>query len=190
MQDSTLGPQMPITLITGDLYTHNNRLVHLITGQWGEDITSTTKGSFIDKTYSYTIPDDYRGVPVVLKDLKVAAFIAEGKQEIVTGAKAYPGTPAAIIAGIDELNRNLTASIYPNPASDVLSVDFKLEKPKNVEIKLYDLSGSLIKAKSYGVLRSGKMNIKLSTSDLKDGLYFLSLNVGKQKTVQKIAISK
>ena len=54
-----------------------HRLVWLITGQWGEIITTTTAGTFIDETYTYDIPDDYNGVPVKIEDLEVVAFVTE-----------------------------------------------------------------------------------------------------------------
>jgi len=62
----------------------------MLTGQWGEDITTTTQGSFVDKTYIYTIPAYYNDVTAVLRDLEIAAFVAEGNQEIISGVRAEP----------------------------------------------------------------------------------------------------
>jgi len=88
MQNNTLGPQSGGG--AGNEYVHMHRLVHMITGQWGEDITTTTTGTFVDRTLTYTIPADYNGVPVELEDMEVAAFVAEGNQEIISGKGAYP----------------------------------------------------------------------------------------------------
>ncbi len=72
---------------TGE-YCHMHMLRHLITGQWGEDISPVTAGSKITKTYTYTIPEQISDEEVVLKHLKVVAFVAESKREVITGCEA------------------------------------------------------------------------------------------------------
>lgn len=88
LQDNTLGPQTGGNM--GNNYVHMHRLVHFLTGQWGEDVTSTSEGDFSEFTFTYELPNDYRGIEVVLENLKVAAYIAEGNQEILTGANIQP----------------------------------------------------------------------------------------------------
>jgi len=66
-------------------YEHNHMLRHLLTGQWGEVITSVS-GSVITKQYTYTIPADLNGITYELGDLEIVAFIAEGQQNIISGA--------------------------------------------------------------------------------------------------------
>ena len=88
MQNNTLGPQSGGGM--GNEYVHMHRLVDMITGQWGEDITTTNQGAFIDRTYTYTIPADYNGVTAMIQDMEVAAFVAEGNQEVISGAAVEP----------------------------------------------------------------------------------------------------
>ena len=71
-------------------YNHMHRLVHMITGTWGESISPTTTGTFIDKTYTYTIPADYNDIPVEIADLEIVAFISETHQEIPSGSGCFP----------------------------------------------------------------------------------------------------
>lgn len=86
LQDNTLGPQ--IGGGADDNYNHMHRLIEMITGQWGVEISTTTASSFVDKTFTLEIPFDYRGVPVDLDNLKVVAFVTESQQEIITGKGA------------------------------------------------------------------------------------------------------
>src|SRR5690554_1993546 len=86
LQNNTKGPQTGGG--AGNNYNHMHRLVHLITGQWGEVINSTTAGTFVDRTFTYTIPADYNGVPAILDDMEVVAFITETQREIPTGQRA------------------------------------------------------------------------------------------------------
>ena len=88
LQNNTLGPQTGGNM--GDEYVHMHRLVEMITGLWGIEISNTTSGTFIDETYTYPIPADYNGVPVEISDLEVVAFITETHQEIPSGSGAYP----------------------------------------------------------------------------------------------------
>lgn len=94
-QDNVLGSQVGMSLnpdqVVGTQYRHMHMLRHLITGQWGEEITTTTQGSFVEKTYNYTIPANLgspNAIPAYLEDLHFIAFVAQGHQEILTGCEA------------------------------------------------------------------------------------------------------
>lgn len=92
LQNNVLGAQQgssynPSQIINGQ-YNHMHMLRHLVTGQWGEDITATTKGTFVEKQYTYTAPEHIKNVELALEDLEIVVFIAEGRQEILNGAKA------------------------------------------------------------------------------------------------------
>ena len=94
-QDNVLGSQVGMSLnpdqVVGTQYRHMHMLRHLITGQWGEETTTTTQGSFVEKTYNYTIPANLgspNAIPAYLEDLHFIAFVAQGHQEILTGCEA------------------------------------------------------------------------------------------------------
>ncbi len=69
----------------GSNYEHNHMLRHLLTGQWGFEISETTEGSLYSATLYYEIPNDYTDIEVVLEDLYFAAFVSETHQEIISG---------------------------------------------------------------------------------------------------------
>jgi len=189
LQNNTKGFQ--IGPYGGNEYVHMRRLIHMITGLWGEDVTTTTKGSFIDKTYTYTIPADYNGVPAILKDLEVVAFIAEGKQEIITGTNTFPSLSGNTTTSVNEIvNDGLSLNIFPNPVNDVLNVGFELEKLTSVKVHIYNITGSLIKTLSYGILEASKQNLKFSVSELTQGMYYLSIDTGYEITTKKIIVAK
>ena len=95
IQDNVLGTQIGGSTynpaqVVGSQYRHMHMLRHLITGQWGEDITTTTQGSFVEKTYTYTIPETLgspNAITAKLEDLSFIAFVAQGQQEILTGCE-------------------------------------------------------------------------------------------------------
>ena len=87
---STWYPQM---VDSNDLYRHMHVVRHMITGQWGDIIDTTTAGSFIHRTYSYVIPDSIRNVAINdFCDLEIVAFVSESNQEILSACRAsYAG---------------------------------------------------------------------------------------------------
>ena len=62
----------------------------MITGQWGADITQTSAGSLYSNTFTYTIPEHLNQIPILLENLRIAAFVAEGQQEIISGLQVKP----------------------------------------------------------------------------------------------------
>lgn len=104
LQNNVPGPQSgasanPAQVLPNGDYNHMHMLRHLITGQWGEVIDTTSQGTLIQRTYTYTIPADINGVAMELGNLEVVGFIAEGQQEIITGAEAAMNFVAP--AGVD-----------------------------------------------------------------------------------------
>ncbi len=88
LQNNTLGAQTGGGL--GSNYVHQHRLINMLTGQWGEDITTTTSGSLVTKTYTYSIPASYNLISAEMGDFEVVAFVSEGTQTIVSGAETTP----------------------------------------------------------------------------------------------------
>ncbi len=102
MQDETVGPQLgandfnPSYVVSSSPnsnyqhneydYRHMDRLVDMVDGISGDAITTTSTGSFIDRTYTYTLPEMYNDVPVDLAEIEVAAFVTGG-DEIINGYK-------------------------------------------------------------------------------------------------------
>ncbi|MCK9448345.1 MAG: Omp28-related outer membrane protein [Bacteroidales bacterium] len=94
LQNNILGSQSGMEYnplqIVGDEYNHMHTLRDIITSVWGDEITTTSQGSLIEKKYEYLIPEiigDPNGVEVILADLEFLAFIAEGDYFIITANK-------------------------------------------------------------------------------------------------------
>ena len=66
-------------------YNHQHMLRHLMTGQWGDVISTTAAGTLVSRSYTWNIPADINSIPVEIADLEVVAFITEGQQFIVSG---------------------------------------------------------------------------------------------------------
>lgn len=150
MQDNIAGPQTgssayPAQVLPNGDYNHQHMLRDLITPQWGEEITATSMSNTVTKTYTYSIPNDIKGVPVVLGDLDIAGFVAEGQTDIITGAKGplnYTAPSGAIIADL-EASTNMS---YPDDycastvTPEITVVNNSSQSVSNFEVS-YSLNG-------------------------------------------------
>ncbi|WP_310992527.1 T9SS type A sorting domain-containing protein [Aequorivita marina] len=88
VQNNTTGPQTGGG--QGSNYNHMHRLIDMVTGQWGEEITQTTEGTFIERDYTYPIPPHNNFVPVEIGELEVVVFMTETHQGIISGNGTTP----------------------------------------------------------------------------------------------------
>lgn len=92
-QNDIPGPQSgaathnPSQILPNGKYNHLHMLRDMITGQWGDKIDTTTKGTLIQRQYTYNIPGDINNVLVEMSKLEVIGFIAESHQEIINAAE-------------------------------------------------------------------------------------------------------
>lgn len=88
LQNNTRGPQTGGN--QGNNYNHMHRLIDMVTGQWGEEITQTTAGTFVDRTFTYPLMNHNHSIPVEIGELEVVAFVTETHQGAISGSRATP----------------------------------------------------------------------------------------------------
>ena len=80
---------------------------------------------------------------------------------------------------------------YPNPFNSMTNVKVQMLKQGFAEIKIFDLTGRLIKTLISQKLNSGEHNFKFDASDLSSGVYFYSLFVnGMRVDTKKLMLIK
>jgi len=104
-------------------------------------------------------------------------------------------TPFTILSSSDfEVANNTEAIQYPNPASDVTYVSFKLHKDSNVNLNLFDQQGRSV----YTILENEKWGygkyiipIKVSELGLGNGSYYCKLSIDEKiETLTMIVINE
>lgn len=78
----------PAQVLPGGKYVHHHALRDLLTGQWGEEITTVNKGDFVEKTYTATLPEVIGNVNLELIDLQIVAFVTETRNEVMNACEA------------------------------------------------------------------------------------------------------
>ncbi len=149
LQNGVAGPQVgaatlyPEMLNPDGTYNHQHMLRHLMTGQWGADIDTTTAGTLISRSYTWTIPANINSIPVEIADLEVVVFVSETQQDIVSGTGGtidyvnFPFSVNAKMRGVSSETQVCALEVNPsvqfqNFGSDTItSIDFS-----------YDVNGS------------------------------------------------
>ncbi len=79
-------------------------------------------------------------------------------------------------------------SLYPNPTVDEVSLNYQLQNKSNVQVNIYDLSGRLIEQVLNESQSAGKKTTSHQVSDLNNGIYIITLQVGRQVSAKKMVI--
>lgn len=127
-----------------------------------------------------------------------SASIAFSAYNWVFGQSGMPTMQGNSELYIDNLNfDNLISSIsdqpsvnnffdlYPNPASDIISIDFNNVKNDNFTFSIYNVFGSLIKTE---ILNENQQQI--SINDLSDGVYIVEVKSADVTSNKKIIIQR
>lgn len=95
VQDNIKGTQdgselNPLQVLSDGSYMHLHVLRDLLTGIEGDVVETTTQGSFVSRTYTLELPEDYRYVPVDFLQLQVVAFVTESELEVLNVCRTEP----------------------------------------------------------------------------------------------------
>ena len=94
-----------------------------------------------------------------------------------------------INVGINEAQGDLTAAVYPNPASTKLTVTFTYDKEEAYTARITDLTGRVVISET-GTVINGDNTMVYNTSGLSNGMYILELRTATKSLVTKINIAK
>ena len=180
LQDNVVGPQVgssanPSQQLSNGQYNYMHMLRHLITGQWGDEITTVTQGTLVQRQYTYTLPADINGVNLDINNIKIVGFVAEGHQEIVTGSEGV----LYYSSGAEEYDLSV-AKVYPNPSSGSIFI----ENATGMQLQIFDINGGLVYQKNN---LTQKENFQLNLSN---GIYLAKFMKDDKVAVKKIIITK
>lgn len=156
----------------GSSYTHNHIMRHLLTGQWGDEITTTTQGTLVTRTYSYIVPP-----AINIDNCDISLFVTQNDNKNThTGVTMVAKNGTTV--GVSE-NGNLAAvGVYPSPAEDFLYITGLTNEV--TDIKIVNVIG-----KTVAQIHPGKEMIEQNVSELASGVYFVNISSGSKSIVKK-----
>jgi hypothetical protein len=112
-----------------------------------------------------------------------------------TGATADPYAPYDVIytcitnpVGLNEVNDNVASiSVFPNPATTILNIDYSLVKGQSTTVQLVDVLGKVVYNTTYNAA-TGMNNLKINVKDLASGMYSLNISNGSRIASQKVIV--
>ena len=91
---------------------------------------------------------------------------------------------------INELEKTIALSLYPNPTSSATKIEFTSPVNSNVEVLVTDITGRLVEKSNFktnaGIASSYLIN---KNSNLTAGMYVVSLILDGQKVTKKLIIN-
>ncbi|MEP7168862.1 MAG: T9SS type A sorting domain-containing protein, partial [Bacteroidota bacterium] len=83
-------------------------------------------------------------------------------------------------------------NLSPNPATDKIYISFPASETQTVTVKIYSITGEVVFTEENKTTELQTLNFKLQTSidvtGLSNGLYFLSVQTGREVVSRKIVV--
>jgi hypothetical protein len=89
-----------------------------------------------------------------------------------------------LIGGIEGI------SVYPNPASDQLTITFTLEQPAEVNLEVMNQVGQVVSTILIESMAVGKHQVAWNVGGLPSGIYFYRLKAGNRSSGGKLLVAK
>ncbi|MGB0887541.1 MAG: T9SS type A sorting domain-containing protein [Vicingaceae bacterium] len=94
------------------------------------------------------------------------------------------------LANLDKNKFISDLSVYPNPVNTKGNIEFDLKENTNTNVKIYNITGILVKEIALGTKAKGNHKVNFDVSNLGAGSYILSLEAGSERKVSKFIVTK
>uniref|UniRef100_UPI00131D69DD PKD domain-containing protein n=1 Tax=Brumimicrobium mesophilum TaxID=392717 RepID=UPI00131D69DD len=81
------------------------------------------------------------------------------------------------------------AKLFPNPATDILNLEFTMDISENIEITLIDLNGKILNQESF-TANAGKNTKKMNIDSISKGVYQVILRKENGDTLERMRLVK
>ena len=150
-------------------YEHNHILRDMITGQWGETISGTDKGSLFSKIYTYTVSPD-----IDIVNCDIAIFVTSDDKHIYTGID-LPVIPVnskltlpdnRIIGTLSNSSKSINFELQ-NLADTDMVFELTIDKSEGVPADWEALPQNIGEGISLGANETKNIEIEIITGDTK-----------------------
>ncbi len=165
-----------------------------------DDALLVTEGNVqLGGTLSVSIAEDYAPTVGDRHTVLVAASVAGAFEEIVAPEELaisveYTGTSAVAVVTSVTVGREQEAPqgpsgymlhpVYPNPFNPTAVVEYELPATQEVELKVYDVHGRVVRDLALGARPAGQHAALLDGAGLPSGVYFVRVRAGSFEAVR------
>jgi spore coat protein A len=101
-----------------------------------------------------------------------------------------PGKGGKKSAAVEQADQFGEFRLYPNPASDLTTVDFVLAEGADVTVSIYGMDGRMMNSEKLGYLNDGTQTIEVPVGHLDNGMYIFELRAGDKLFRESFVFSK
>jgi hypothetical protein len=132
------------------------------------------------RTYTFTLPAAWNE-----NNIHVIGLLIDPTGRIDNAGKSSVFSAT----GLDELSSNSTQTfkMYPNPATELTTVEVILDKVSDVKLSVVDMSGKEVASRDYGSMMKTS-NIQLNTSRLDAGIYIVHLSIDNVQMTKRLVV--
>ncbi|MCB9326460.1 MAG: T9SS type A sorting domain-containing protein [Lewinellaceae bacterium] len=142
------------------------------------------------------IPDStqWKDAFIILNNFKTETYVEVKIVNVTDGGNKlyiddlYIGNGDTPVAIEDNFPEHLNYKTYPNPVSGRLNLEFNIEEPLMIFGTLFNALGKEVNVINPQKYDSGHHLITIPAEGLPEGLYYLSLNIGKHFKTKKVVI--
>ncbi len=102
---------------------------------------------------------------------------------LTVGASGVTGKPQAGNPTVFALH-----NAWPNPARGQVNFKYQLPRAAQVDLKVYNVLGQMVKAFDRGVQEPGYYSLKWSDANVSEGVYFIRLQAGNYQATRKFVV--
>ncbi len=120
----------------------------------------------------------------------VRIFDGDGDGDTIVdmGPYEFGSIPVGLPKQSTDINANsFEIEVYPNPFNDLINLNFMLTQPCIVSIIIYDMAGSQVEHLIHEYTTEGSYKLSLSTNNLPQGVYIVTLQTRYGKTAKRIS---
>ena len=91
-------------------------------------------------------------------------------------------------AGLTEASLVSKMEVYPNPAVDMINIEFELENALDARINIFDAYGKMVGTVTPTTNMSGAQKFTYNTKELEGGMYFVSVISDKGAVTERFQV--
>ncbi len=177
--------------IVGFVHRHVLRDVYPTNNAWGaQSIIAANPGPNSNYSTSYTFSMNSAWKE---QDISLVGFVSyfnanTAQREVLNSVEIKLNN---LTTSVDEIKKDASSlNIFPNPTADVSTIAFNLSKPQAVIVKVRDITGKDVLIQDLGVVSSGNQKVAVDVSNLSNGIYLTTVQIGKELVTRKITVNK
>jgi hypothetical protein len=78
--------------------------------------------------------------------------------------------------GVEKAESFSLLSLYPNPATDQIILDYMIAEPAKLQVQVLSLTGQVQMVENLGLVPAGNNSVNINTAGLAAGYYFIRVS--------------